>query len=237
MQSLTLSQVREVLSGPAASAFFEAWDGLDSARTHAEERIDDLISQAFAAELRVRGAERAATNAAQRAEEQRRRALDVSLESTDGAFAKIEADALARSLSVRTEEGLAEARERRRRAAHFMSQASEAREQLSTIQQARADLRASAAHLGGHVGEACLFFADAEQPGGAFVVPLSHVSLEGRDLEVFVLHRLAPGAPLEEATAIRDAPPEGLPDLPDETGTSLDDTPSERAQLQQKEMT
>jgi hypothetical protein len=191
MRSVTLGQVRELLSSAPASAFFEAWARADSDRAHAEEKLDDLASQILTAESRAGAAEKASVQASDLAEQQRHRL------SAAG-------DAAVRSF-IETEVGaLEEAKDRRQRARALDRQAEQFRLQLEQALSVRGELRIGAATLGGYVGDACLFFGDAEHPGGAFVVPLLPLLIEDVELTAFVLYRLGPLAPLSDAIAVRD---------------------------------
>lgn len=217
MRALTLGQVREVLSSAQASRFFESWAAASDERARVEERLEDLQMQAHTAEARVRLAEEGARLAAAHAEDERRRALEPGLDAALRPFVRLEAEALARAHLTRAQEAMSQAQERRARAGALFEEASRMESELDAARDALQLLRDGAATLDGYVGEHFLFFGDAEVKGGVFLVPLDRVVLETHVFESFVLHRLAPGASLSAADAIRDRPAADVPDLPDIT--------------------
>jgi hypothetical protein len=203
MRSVTLGQVRELLSSAPASAFFEAWARADSDRAHAEEKLDDLASQILTAESRAGAAEKASVQASDLAEQQRHR-LSAAGDAAVRSFIETEVGALEEVARLRAVRSLEEAKDRRQRARALDRQAEQFRLQLEQALSVRGELRIGAATLGGYVGDACLFFGDAEHPGGAFVVPLLPLLIEDVELTAFVLYRLGPLAPLSDAIAVRD---------------------------------
>lgn len=203
---LSHAQIREVLSSGAASRFFEEWSEASRLRSEREERLEDLTAQGAVAAARVRLAEDAAERARARAEEARRRGMEPGLAPSLRPFVQLESTALASLYLARAEAATLEASERENRAAALADEASRLTEDLRELERQRESLRQAAAALSGYVGESCLFFADATVPGGAWVVPLQSLSFANRELTAFVLHRLAPGAPLSDAVPVRDAP-------------------------------
>ena len=206
MRAMTLGEVRETLSGAPAAAFFEAWTRIEDERLTAEDEISHLAAQAIIAESRVLLAEETARDAVAQAEEERRRLLAPGVPPELEPLIHREIDALAAAHLQRAARALEEAAERRQRCSAIRAQSAEAVSRLEGARKRRATLRSQVPPIGGCLGESCLFFADAEQPGAAFVVPLVRLSLATRELEGLVLHRLAAGAALEAAVAIRDTP-------------------------------
>jgi hypothetical protein len=232
MRVLTLSQVREVLSGPQAASFLEAWRQVEQETSEASELVTELVSQSAVAEARVKVAEESARESTELAEEERRRALAMGPGADCGPLLRRELDALASGHLLRASRALDEAAERRKRSAALREQASEARARMESARIQQAALRRDAARLSDCVGQSCLFFAGAEEPGAAYIFPLSTITHVSGDLQAFVLYRLAPGAPLEAAVAIRDVVP---PDAESSVGSDISVTPRERAPRRAKE--
>lgn len=216
MRAFSLDDMRSLLSGAAASRLFEEWARLAEERTAAEERMVDLRAQALLSEARVRLAEETARAAAACAEEQRARALDPALDPEARPFARLEAEALATTQLGRAHAALAEAQERRRRAAMLTEEAAELGHAVEGLRERQRELRGLAKGLGGHVGESCLFFAEEGGRGDLLVLPLCPIPAGEVVLEAFVLHRLGAGLGLGAAVALRDAPLVDLPPLPEE---------------------
>lgn len=214
MRAATLQQVREVLSSPAAMQFFEQWSRAAGERAQAEEQLEALSTQLSSAEGRVRHALEAAQLATARAEQERRRVHVPGLAAAVRPFVLLEAEALAQALVARAKGALEEAAERRRRVELLTGQASDAARVVEAARAEQERLRTVASTLGGYVGESCLFFADAQVEGGVYLFTLVPVALQPQPLQAFVLHRLAPNAPLGAARAVRDTPSPDVPDLP-----------------------
>lgn len=207
MREVTLDEVRQLLSSPAATGFFEAWAQAASDLADATERRDMLVAQVHAAESRVVLAQEVARLATVAADEQRRRALAVSPSSTGQSVLRMEAEALARVHLARARTALDEARERRLRASSLSDEVAAAQAEADACRTALRPLRDQARQLGAMVGESCLFFADATAAGAVFVVPLERLAFDGIQLDAYVLHRHPGHGLLALAEPVRDARP------------------------------
>jgi hypothetical protein len=202
---MTLRAVRELLSGPEASAFFEAWVKADSERADAQEQLEELTSQLLVAETRVKAAENVAEKAARDATSEQQRLI--GLKGDEKSFVQCEVEALAKVNLTRAAHALEEANERRLRTAFLREQAQVETRRFDAAQANRKKVRETAKGWGGYVGEACLFFSDQERAGGAFVVPLRSLTVAQVELTAFVLYRLPAESSLDAAIAVRDVLP------------------------------
>src|SRR5690606_30972928 len=105
-------------------------------RSQAQERRDDLLAQVHAAERRARFAEQTARVAAERADDERRRALEPGLDPKLRPYVRLEAEGLARAQLEKAHALLAEAHERRRRAGALADEAERAEAEVSQAKKA-----------------------------------------------------------------------------------------------------
>ncbi len=229
MREASLSEVRELLSSPAASRFFEAWARASADGAAAEAALETLAVQLATTEARVRHAERLAQESAALAEQQRHRGLEVATPAPEGMVVALEAEALCQLALGRAERAALEAAQRRRRAVQLSADQAEQAPALERLRAAQGRLKREAAAFGAFVGESCLFFGDREAPGGLFVLPLEGLPFETATLDALVLHRLAPRAPLSAAAAVRDVPLKNGGNLPNDSAAAEMGTPSEAA--------
>jgi hypothetical protein len=208
MRTTTLTEVREVLSSAPAMEFFEAWARAEADESASREQWSELTAQALVAEARAAAAEQLRGQGSAIALPAPHDPFEASLRLRESAL--LNQAALDAAL-----QSSAEAGERRQRAAALRTQADAARARLEAAMSAKAGLRETVDRFGASAGSACLFFADSETPGAAFVVPLRPLPSPGGGLPAFMLHRLGVDAPLENAVVVRDSPPEA----PKENGT------------------
>lgn len=230
MREVTLAEVRELLSSPAATRFFEAWGRASTELANLTERRDMLMTQVHAAESRVVFAQETARQASLAADRQRRRALEVASSSAEARVVPLEAEALAGVHQARAQAALDEAHARRLRASSLSDEVRATDAQVEACRQALRPLKQQARLLGAQVGESCLFFADAARPNGVFLVPLERLSFEGVQLDAYVLYRHPGQGSLALSEPVRDVRQVAAPVGGDDLASGDEDafaTPSE----------